>query len=56
MKVRLLSIVVEVDAEAWTTTYGVEGIPEIRADVQAYVRDLINDSAAADECGLRIAL
>lgn len=37
MKVRI-NITVEVDAEAWTLNYGVEGAAAIREDVVTYVR------------------
>lgn len=54
MKVRI-SLTVEVDPDAWTATYGVEGTAAIRADVKTYIEGTINSSAAADECGLRVA-
>lgn len=53
MKV-IVSLTVEVDPASWTETYGVEGTTAIRQDVKDYVRGQIEDSAAADECGLKV--
>lgn len=53
MKVKI-SLTVEVDAEAWTATYGVEGAAAIRQDVKTYVEGSIDSSAAAHECGLKV--
>ena len=51
MRVKI-EFTVEVDAEAWTATYGVQGAAEIREDVRLYVKGQVDDSAAASECGL----
>lgn len=48
MKVRV-TLSIDVDPEAWTDTYGIEGAAEIRADVKQYVRGLVSGCAAADE-------
>jgi hypothetical protein len=46
MKVRVV-FTLDIDPEAWTLNYGVEGAKEIREDVQNYVlngtRDHLND-------------
>lgn len=34
-------ITVDINAEAWTSNYGVEGSKEIREDVRNYLRDLV---------------
>ena len=45
-----ISYTVEVDCDDWETNYGVSGAAEIREDVKAYIRSLIND----DMFGVRI--
>jgi hypothetical protein len=54
MKVSV-TVVIDVDTEAWALAYGVEGAAQIRADVKRYALSQIIDSAAADEGGIRSA-
>lgn len=42
MKVRV-AVTLDVDPEAWTLTYGVEGPAAIRADVQAYATSMLTE-------------
>jgi hypothetical protein len=42
VKVRIV-VMVNIDPEAWTMNYGVEGAAEIRADVVAYVGSLVRE-------------
>jgi hypothetical protein len=34
-----VSFTLDIDLVAWTLNYGVEGVPEIRKDVQSYVEN-----------------
>lgn len=45
-------LTLDVDPEAWTATYGVEGAAAIREDVKAYAANQVTDSAAGSECSL----
>ncbi len=51
-KVRL-DLVVEFDVDAWKLTFGASQ-RDVHRDVLVYVRSLIDNSAAGDECGLRV--
>lgn len=42
MKVKV-SFTLDIDPDAWTANYGVEGAKEIRADVQVYVENGVRD-------------
>lgn len=53
MKVRL-EFTVDVDPEAWTLAFGVKGSSEIREDVRAYMRNLIQQCAAAEETDMEV--
>lgn len=37
IKVHIPAVTIELDSEDWTTTFGVEGIAAIRADVRDYI-------------------
>jgi hypothetical protein len=52
MKIRL-SYTVDIDPELWERAYGV-GKDEIREDVRSYMRNLIQQCAAAEETDLTI--
>jgi hypothetical protein len=53
----ILRIPIEWDTEAWELTYGAtaDELWKQQQDVTNYVTEQINGSAAADECGLRVA-
>lgn len=53
MKVRI-GFTVDVDPELWALAFGVEGAAEIREDVKDYMRNLIQQCAAAQETDLTI--
>lgn len=54
MRVKI-ELTVEVNTVAWAETYGVEfNRAAIRQDVKSYVAGLIDDSAAASECELKV--
>ena len=48
MKIRF-ALTVDIDPAVWTSNYGIEGTPAIRADVQQYIGELI--LAQLDEVG-----
>jgi hypothetical protein len=51
MKVNL-DITVDVDPEAWTTTYGQN--KSVREDVKEYLVNQIQQSPPAEECDLKV--
>ena len=42
----VVTLMVDVDADAWTLDYGVEGRREISRDVKDYIRNMINEGPA----------
>ena len=40
-----ITLTVEVDADGWELDYGVSGAAEIRKDVKAYVRNVVQSSS-----------
>lgn len=48
-----MTLKVDVDLEAWATIYGVEGARAVREDVRTYALGQLQDSAAAEEGGIR---
>lgn len=53
MKVRL-EFTVDINPEEWTRAFGVAGASEIRQDVREYMRNLIQQCAAAEETSLEV--
>lgn len=49
-----VTMTIEVDPAAWSDAYGVEGRRNIAEDVRVYAVGYVQQSAAADECGLRV--
>ena len=52
MKVSV-NLTIDVDPEAWTLAYGVEGAAAIREDVRGYVLNGVQHAAPIEEGGFR---